>query len=353
MGGAGSAFTGTPIVIVGGYDYGSSSYPLRTFDIDKATGALTQRGSDVDAGPNPSYLALGPSGRVLYVANETDDAAGGLTAVAMGDDGALTFLNHQTGSDGGFTYVAVDPSGSYALGASYNGGSVSVFPIEGDGSLGAELESRDFGDGAQSHAVGFVATGGFVLVPNKGNDEVAQLVLGADGMLADNTPGSVASGAGAGPRHIALDPNGEFAFVINELDSSLTSYALSMSGTLTAGATVSTLPDGFQGQNSGAHVELSPNGRFLYASNRGHDSIAVFEVDATSGALSLLEHEPTRGSTPRGFETDPAGDVLVVANQDSGTLAVFAVAADGNLSPLGDPVNGPPSPAAVQFVYLE
>lgn len=344
--------SGTPIVIVGGFDYGSSGYPLRTFDLDKATGALTQRGSDVDVGPNPSYLALAPGGGFLYVANETDDAAGGLSAVSIADDGALTFINHQTGSDGGFTFVAVDPSGRYAFGASYNGGSVSVFPIQDDGSLGPELDQRDFGGGAQSHCIGFDASGRFVFVPNKGNNEVAQLVLGEDGTLTDNTPSSVTAPQGAGPRHFALHPSGSFAFVINELGSSLTPFRVDPSGTLTAGTTVSSLPANFNGQNSGAHVEVSPDGNYVYGSNRGHDSIAVFSVAPDTGELTLVEHEPTRGRSPRDFELDPQGDVLIVANQDSGTLTVFGVGTDGALTPLGEAVDGPPSPAAVQMVYL-
>jgi 6-phosphogluconolactonase len=304
-------------------------------------------------GPNPSYLALSPSKEFLYVANETDDASGGLSAASIASDGSLTFLNHQTGSDGGFTFVAVDPSGRFAFGASYNGGSISVFPIEADGRLGPELQHRDFGDGAQSHAVGFDATGAFVFVPNKGNDEVAQLVLGDDGMVSDNNPPRVDTSPGAGPRHFALHPSGSLALVINELDSTLTARPLASDGTLAEGTTVSTLPADFNGQNSGAHVEVSPDGRFAYGSNRGHDSIAVFAVDAASGALTLVEHEPSGGATPRDFEMDPEGDVLIVANQDSGTLAVFSLADDGTLSPLGQPVNGPPSPAAVQMMYSD
>jgi 6-phosphogluconolactonase len=351
-GGAPHVPTGTPIVIVGGYDYGSSSYPLRTFDLDKATGALTQRGNDVDAGPNPTYLALAPSGGFLYVANETDAAEGGLSAVQIAPDGALTFINHQTGSDGGFAHVAVDPSGRFAFGASYNGGSVSVFPIEADGSLGDEVETRDFGDGAQSHFIGFDPSGQFVFVPNKGNDAVAQLLLGEDGSLTDNAPPEVASPQGAGPRHFALHPSGAFAFVLNELGSSMTPFQLADDGTLSAGTTVSTLPPDFNGQNSGAHVEVSPDGRFVYGSNRGHDSIAVFAIDEGSGALTLVEHEPTLGDTPRDFEMDPEGDVLIVANQDTTSLVVFAIADDGTLSPLGEAQGAPPSPAAVQLVYL-
>lgn len=170
-------------------------------------------------------------------------------------------------------------------------------------------------------------------------------------MLSDNAPPSVATDNGAGPRHIVRHPNAPFAFVMNELGNSVTAYAVAEDGTLAPVTTVPSLPQDFNGQNTGAHVEITPDGRALYGSNRGHDSIVVLAV-GDDGSLTSLEHEPTRGSTPRDFEMDPEGDVLIVANQDSATLAVFAIEADGQLAPLGEPVAGPPSPAAVQMVYL-
>jgi 6-phosphogluconolactonase len=342
--------TGTPMVVIGGYDYGSNSYPLTTYDLDPESGALTERGS-VDAGANPSYLALAPSGTELYVANEIDSEFGGLTALSIAADGTLSVLNHQSGSDGGFTYVAVDPSGSFAFGAAYNGGSVSVFPIQADGSLGAEVTNRDFGNQSNSHCVGFDPAGRFAFVPNKGNNEIAQLILGSDGSLSDNSPATVNTAPGAGPRHIAIHPNGGLAFLIAELDSTMTPYQISPEGTLTPGTSLSTRA-GTGGQNTGAHVELSPDGHFVYGSNRGDNDIVVFAADQTSGELTLIENESSRGSTPRDFDIDPYGRVLVVANQDSNDLAVFAIANDGSLEPLGQTVTGPPQPAGVQIVYL-
>jgi 6-phosphogluconolactonase len=149
-----------------------------------------------------------------------------------------------------------------------------------------------------------------------------------------------------------VHPNGKLAFVINEANSTVTSYQLSSQGTLTATTTISTLPPEFVGENTGAHIELSPDGQFAYASNRGHDSIAAYAVDASSGTLTLLEHESTRGLTPRDFDIDPNGDLLIVANQESDTLTVYALEADGSLSPLGAPVAAPASPRAVQIHYL-
>jgi 6-phosphogluconolactonase len=325
---------------------------VRAYDFDRATGALTARGAAFTLGPNPSYLAVTPNKKFLVVTNENDGTMGGVTSASIGTDGALTLLNHQAGSDGGFTHVGVAPAGNFVIAASYNGGSVSVFPLGTDGMLGAEADNRDFGGGAQSHCVAFDASGDHVFVPNKGNDEVAQLLLADDGTLTPSTPPSVTTPNGAGPRHIVLHPNGKLAFVINELDDTMTPYQLSTSGALTAGTPVSTLPSGFSGQNTGAHVELTPDGRFVYGSNRGHDSIVAFAADQTSGALTLVEHEPSGGSTPRDFDLDPFGGFLLVANQNSSNLAAFRIESDGKLSALGSPASGPPGAQAVQIVYL-
>jgi len=340
---------GTPVVFVGGY---GDNYPLRVYDLNKATGAMTQRGGDFKAGTSPSYLALDPSRTHLYAANEAGGSEGGITALTINADGSLTTLNHQQGSDGGFTHLAVDPTGKFVIGAAYDGGSVSVFPIAAEGTLGAELDNADFGANSKAHAVAYDATGKYVFVPTLGNNRVDQLLLGTDGMLAANTPASVASAGGAGPRHIAIHPNGKLAFAINESNSTVTPYQLSADGKLTAGTTLASLPNDFNGNNSGAHIEVSPNGRFVYASNRGHDSIVVYATDPVSGALTFVQHAPT-GATPRDFDVDPNGEVLIVANQGDSDLYVYKIEDDGKLTRLGGAVAGPPSPSAVQIHYLK
>lgn len=338
---------GTPVLYVGGY----GADPLRVYDVNKTTGALTERQATHAAGPSPSYLALDPSRTHLYAANEDDGSDGGITAFSIKPDGSLELINHQTGTDMGFTFLAVAPGGKFVIGASYNGGSVSVFPIQQGGGLGAQASVLDFGGSAQAHCVAYDATGKYAFVPTKGASAIQQLLLSDTGQLTANTPPSVASAAGAGPRHIALHPSGGFAFVINELANTVTSYTLA-DGKLTSGASVSSLPANFSGNNSGAHIELSPDGRFVYASNRGHDSIAVFSVNEQSGALQLLEHEPT-GNTPRDFEVDPNGELLIAANQDDSTLSVYRIEATGQLMPLGSPVPTRGQPAAVQLHYIE
>lgn len=337
---------GVPIVFVA-----SSGGGVRVYDLNQQSGVLTQRGGDYDAGPSPSYLALDPARSHLYVSSA--EAAGGVAALSIGPHGELTMLGHQAGSDGGFAHLAVDPSGKLVLAASFEGGGVSVFPVAADGTLLAEIEHLDFGDGARAHAVAFAQSGQHVLVPTLGLDQVQQLLLAADGTLSPNTPGFASTPVGAGPRHIAIHPTFELAFVINEVDSTVTPFQLSAQGTLTPGTTVSTLPTGgFAGENTGAHIEVSPDGRFVYASNRGHDSIVVYAVEQSSGALTLVEHEPTRGLTPRDFDVDPNGEILIVANQESDNLSVYAIAGDGTLTPLGTPTPSGPSPRCVQFHYL-
>ena len=344
------------MVYVGGF----GDFPLRVYELNKQTGALTQKGGDEPGGSSPSYLALDPSGTHLYNANEDNGNAAGVTAHHIKADGTLEPLNHQKGTDNtpqscngscGFTYLAVDPSGKFVFAADYDGGSVSVFPINPDGSLAAEKQLIDFGSQSEAHSVAFDPAGKFAFVPTLGSDQVQQLVLGADGMFSPNTPPQVASAAGAGPRHIALHPNGKLAFVMNETISSVTPYKISADGKLSPGTSVSSLPAGVGGETYGQHIKVSPDGRFVYGSNVGHDSIVVFSVDATSGALTQIQDLPSGGAWPRDFDVDPNGELLVAANRDSDALAVFAIGQDGKLTPLGQPTKVPAQPTSVVIRY--
>jgi 6-phosphogluconolactonase len=213
------------------------------------------------------------------------------------------------------------------------------------------LGFADFGDDAQAHCVAFDPSGKFLLVTTKGNSAVQQLLVSADGSLAPNSPPAVAAEPGSGPRHLVVHPNGKLAFVINEVGSSITTYQLSAAGTLTRVASIPSLPPDFTGLNTGAHIELSPDARFLYVSNRGHDSIGAFALNADTGALTLLEFEPSRGSAPYDFDIDQTGRLLAVVNRKSSTLTVFAIALDGSLSALAEPVATRADPTAVLFHY--
>lgn len=343
-GSAGAAPTEDPLVFVGG------SSEVRSYRFSPDTGVFTDASQSSMVGPNPSYFAVSQDRNVLLITNERDDSTGGITSTLILATGQMSPVNHITGPDGGFTFVALSPNGHHTLAASYNGGSVSVFNLGTDGIIGVELDNRDFGAGAQTHGVAFDPSGEHVFIPNKGNDEIAQLSIASDGKLTPNTPATVRTADGAGPRHIAMHPSGNLAFVINELDSTMVPYQVSATGTLTPGTAVSTLPSGFNGQNTGAHVEVSPDGKYVYGSNRGHDSIVAFSIDPTTGALALIEHEPSRGRTPRDFDMDPSGRFIVVANQQSSQLTALRIEADGKLTPLGDVVSGPAGAQAVQVV---
>jgi 6-phosphogluconolactonase len=226
-----------------------------------------------------------------------------------------------------------------------------VFPINQDGSLGAEKQLLDFGGNAEAHSVAFDPAGKFAFVPTLGLDQVQQLKLGPDGMLSANSPPNVASAGKAGPRHMSVHPSGKLAFVINETASTITSYAISATGALSPLGSSSTLPQGATGESYGQHIKLSPDGHFLYGSNVGHDSLAVFSVDQNSGALSWLQDQASGGAWPRDFDVDPNGELLVAANRDSNSLAVFKIGSDGKLTPLGQPTTVPDQPTAVVIRY--
>jgi 6-phosphogluconolactonase len=302
-------------------------------------------------------LALHPSGPYLYNANEENGSAGGVTAHHIKADGTLEPLNHQSGSDNcggscGFTHVAVSPNGKLLAAASYDGGSVSVFPINQDGTLGAEKQMMNFSGGpdAEAHSVAFHPSGSSAWVPTLGLDQVQQLKVAADGTLSMNGP-VVATFGKAGPRHMAVHPNGKLAFLINEQDSTMVSYTVADGQIAMGNLPVSTVPKGFVGTNFGQHVKLSPDGRFLYGSNVGHDSIVVFSVDQASGALTWLQDQPSGGAWPRDFDVDPNGELLIAANRDSNNLAVFKIGTDGKLTPLGQPTKVPDQPTTVVIRY--
>jgi 6-phosphogluconolactonase len=238
--------------------------------------------------------------------------------------------------------------------ADYDGGSVSVFPINQDGSLGAEKQMLDFGGKAEAHCVAFDPGGKFAFVPTLGLDQVQQLKLGADGVLSANSPANVMSAQNAGPRHVTVHPSGKLAFVINETASTMTPYAIAADGKLTAGTTVPTVPQGTGGEFYGQHVKISPDGHFLYGSNvsdGGPNSIVVYSVDQTSGALTWLQDQPTGGKWPRDFDVDANGELLISANRDSNDLTLFKIGADGKLSPLGQPTKVSDQPTAVVIRY--
>ncbi len=321
---------------------GSAGGDIHVFGFDPATGALAPR-STAPAGNNPSFLsAFGPH---LYAVNEGQ--RGQVAAFAIGAQGALAFMNRVSSGGAGPAHLLATER--FVLVAHYDDGVVTVMPVTAAG-VGAPIDSEHPGDNA--HQVVLDPAGRHVFVPCLGSDLVAQFAFDPlTGALTPNAVPSVASAAGAGPRHLAFHPNARWAYVINESDSTITTYDYdAASGRLTARPRpVSTLPRGFSGSNTTAEIAVHPSGRFVYGSNRGDDSIAAFSVDATTGELALLSHTPTGGSSPRSFALSPDGRILLVANQLSATVHALAIdPVTGAVTALGK-VADVPRPAFVGF----
>jgi 6-phosphogluconolactonase len=314
---------------------------------------------------NPSYLAIDANRKYLYSVNEVNQFSGrptgAVTAFSIDQrTGELRELNRQPSQGTSPCYITVDPSGKFALVANYSSGSLAVLPIKSDGSLGESadvVQHQGSGkdprrqEGPHAHCIVLDRSGKYAFAADLGIDRIMIYRFDAKmGKLTSNSPPFAQTKPGAGPRHFVIHPGGKFAYVINELDSSLTAFAYDNSkGVLKEVQTVSTLPEGYQGNNSCADVHVHPSGRFLYGSNRGHDSIVAFTIDDRSGKLSYLAHESTQGKTPRNFVIDPTGAFLLAANQNSDTVMTFRIEPTGKLKPAG-PVTEVPTPVCLKFI---
>lgn len=333
---------------VGTYTDGESRGIYR-LEFDPTTAAFTPARLVAQA-VNPTFLAWHPTRPWLLAVSETDtvgpDRSGGLLSYRVGDDGALTPIGQTSTGGAGACHLSVDRSGRHVLVANYGAGSVASFHLRADGGFGrASGVLQHAGAGPHptrqtrphAHAIAVAPGERFVIAVDLGTD--ALLIYrwnAARGTLTAHTTPFVKTSPGAGPRHVAFDPSGRYAFVINELDSTLTSYAWDGdAGTLTRRATVSTLPRGWSGDNTTAEVVVHPTGRVVYASNRGHDSIATVAV-TDDGRLSVVDIQSSGGRTPRHFTLDASGSYLLAANQDSDSIAAFRVdAVSGTLVDTG------------------
>ncbi len=281
--------------------------------------SLGERGLDVtarvDVGALPSFLAFAPRQGTAYAVAEAADL---VTALRMNPDGSVAQVLGSVPSPGGPAYVAVDRDQRFVFAANYGGGTVLVWPIREDGSLGEP--TCELRTGINPHCILADPSNQFLFVPNKGSDRVSQLRFdGSEGKLSPAEPESVQTAAGAGPRHLAFHPNGRRAYLMNELDCTLVTYALD-GGSLRLLQIISTLPRNVGPDDTGADVHVSPDGRFVYASNRGHDSIAIFRT--TAEGVELVGHESTRGRVPRNFCL-LGDDRVLVANQESHSVVGF------------------------------
>lgn len=352
------------LVYIGTYSRGGSK-GIYVYRMDTETGELTFTGQTAETS-NPSYLALHPNGRFLYAANEVDKVGdkpgGGVSAFALNPEtGALTFLNRQASQGASPCHVSIDATGHLLTVANYSSGNVAALPIQEDGSLGAatsfqQHEGSSVNPSRQkephAHSCTIAAGNRFAFAADLGTDKIYSYRLNiANGQLTPNNPPFVSVHPGAGPRHFAFHPSNRYGYVMNEIDSTVTAFDYDADkGILRELQSLSSLPLDYKGDSTGADIHIAPSGRFLYTSNRGHDSIAIFSIDAATGRLTPVGHEPTQGHTPRNFALDPTGAFLVAANQDSSNLVVFRVdAATGKLTPTGQTVTVP-FPVCVKFL---
>ena len=331
---------------------------IYTATLDLKSGELSKPELAVET-VNPSFLALAPSGKLLYAVGE-GGVGGGVTAFAIGADGKLTLLNKQESGGKGPAHLSVDGAGKNVLVANYGSGAIACLPIGLDGKLAAassviQHEGSSVNParqkGPHAHSIYVDKTQRFVISSDLGLDKVLIYKFdAAAGKLTPNDPPFFAAKPGAGPRHFAFHPDGKHAFVINEIDSTLTALAWDAEkGTLTGLQTLSTLPGEHKG-NSTAEVVVHPSGKFVYGSNRGHDSIAGFAFDAASGKLTSIGYTPAGGKTPRNFNIDPTGTFLIAAHQSSNSVQIFRIDADkGTLTPVGGPV-AISSPVCIKFL---
>ena len=339
-----------PIEFASGTVFAGRGHGVHILRVDADAGTLTE--IDAVAGVrNPSYLAFDPTRRFLYAVNELkefDGAFGGAaTAFAIDEaTGGLTLLNTVPTHGTDPCHLCVDRTGRHLLVANYSSGHITVLPIGPDGALGAASQVvAHVGNsvhpvrqtGPHLHHVAIDEAGTTVFATDLGLDRVFSYRLDVGGgQLTVDDPAFATLAPGAGPRQTVLHPDGRHVYVLNELGSSITVHARDDAGCLVSGRTVSTLPDGFGGRNTCAELQIAPSGRFLYASNRGHDSIAIFAISSDSGDLTPLGHVATGGKTPRNFDLSPTGDLLAAANQDSGTVVLFRVdTVTGALTPTG------------------
>jgi 6-phosphogluconolactonase len=329
------------IAYVGTYT-GGASKGIYSYHFDDSAGRLTAMGLAAET-PNPSFLAVSPNRRFLYAANE--ESAGRVSAFSI-DGGKLKLLNTVPSRGAGPCHVALDQTGKWLFAANYNSGSVAAFPVHDDGSLGeAAAFVQHSGSsvnaqrqaGPHAHSVNLSPDNRFVLAADLGLDEILTYRINAAKGLASSKPLLTKVQPGSGPRHLAFSPDGRFAYAINEILATVTVFQYdAAAGGLREAQTISTLPAGFTGANSAAEIAVHPSGKFVYASNRGHDSIAVFHIDAAKGTLTPAGYVPTGGKTPRNFTIDLSGKFLLAANQDSGNIVVFRIdQGTGGLTPAG------------------
>ena len=355
------------LVVIGCYISGQAGPNLLLYRLDLDSGQLTQLSATGDV-RNPAWLDIHPNGRFLYAVSDIEgrkrDEAGAIATYALdAQAGSVRLLGQQLTGSGRPCHVAVHPAGTCLLVANYGGGNACVMPIRDDFTVG---ETTDFiqyeGSGPNPkrqerphpHSGVFSPDGQFAYIQDLGTDHIRQYRIDPErGKLRPLDPAVVEIAPGSGPRHFAFHPNGRYGYLINELLNTVTCVGFdAISGQLTPFQTVGCLPAGFDGTSYCADIHLTPDGRFLYGSNRGHDSLVICRADAATGRLAVVGHHPTGGNFPRGFGIDPSGRYAVVANQNDDNVLVFAIDAEtGALSHTGC-VLDLPKPVCVKMLPI-
>lgn len=360
------------LVFVGTYTTKTESKGIYAYEFDADTGKLTPKGVAAET-PDPSWVAVHPNGKFLYAANEAGKSSAVSAFAIDAKSGKLTLLNQMPSLGEDPCYLSFDKTGKYVLVANYSSGTIAVFPILADGRLGEHTAMvKDQGttgphknqEGPHAHWIETPFGSGAVYVADLGLDRVFVYdfdpAKGTLKMPPSPSParafvqGALELRPGTGPRHVAVSGSTNFThfiYVLGELDSTITVFGASKEGIFYSSMQrVSMLPNGFSGRNDAAEIAIHPNGKSLYASNRGHDSIAVFAIDPMNGRLKLVSDVPTGGKEPRHFAIDPSGKYLLTENQFSNNIVVFKIdAATGGLTPTGQVVEVP-SPVNIAFL---
>ena len=348
------------LIYIGTYT-GPQSKGIYAFRFDADSGKLEPVGPAAEL-TRPSFLAIHPNRKYLYAVSETGTST--VSAFAINpQSGMLTLLNTAPAKGSAACHLVVDQTGKSLLVANYGNGSVAAFRVGEDGRLSestAQVQHSGSGPdparqrGPHAHAVVLSSDNRFVFVPDLGLDKIFVYRLDpVQATLTAHEPPFATTPPGSGPRHFAFHPSERFAYSVNEMKSSVTAFAYDRGkGTLTSLQSISNLPEDFSGTDNSAEIEVDSAGKFVYASNRGHDSITIYRIDPKKGTLTTVDRVLTQGKTPRNFKIDPTGRYLLAANQDSGSIVVFRRdGSSGRLTPAGQTVEVG-SPVCIQFLQV-
>lgn len=345
------------LVYVGSYAKAESE-GVRVYRLNTDNGSLTlQQG--VAGIANPSFLSLNQEQKRLYVVSELGAALGTVTSFSVNpEDGSLAYLNEQSSFGKASCYVTVDQNSRTLILANYTSGNVTSYPIEADGKIGEAADNiqhegssirPDRQGEPHPHAAVIDPSGKYACIPDLGLDQIK--IYRIDYTTSKLIPHQEAQAhPGAGPRHLVFHASLPYAYVINELDSTITAYSYSEEGEILRRVqTVNALPEDFAGESTCADIHISPSGNYLYGSNRGHDSIVVYHINQADGTLTYVEHTPTLGRTPRNFAITPDGRYLLAANQDTHTIVTFALDREsGRLTETGQIVELDTKPVCIK-----